>query len=89
VPFPADPSQGDGDRVVLAGWPDTWTAESIRAAEALAPLFGAGASETIGTCLSRVLGPAGKARRVGIRALSHEELAPDRRPRRPHGYLRL
>ena len=30
---------------------------------------------------------AGKARRVGIRALSHVELAPDRRPRRPHGYL--
>jgi propane monooxygenase coupling protein len=51
----ADPSHGDGNRVVLAGWLDTWTAESIRAAEALAPLFGAGASETIGSCLSRVL----------------------------------
>lgn len=38
----ADPSHGDGNRVVLAGWLDTWTAESIRAAEALAPLFGAG-----------------------------------------------
>ena len=41
--------------MVPAGWLDTWTAESIRAAEALAPLFGAGASETIGSCLSRVL----------------------------------
>jgi methane monooxygenase component A beta chain/propane monooxygenase small subunit len=51
----ADPSHGDGNRVVLAGWLDKWTAESIRAAEALAPLFGAGASETIGSCLSRVL----------------------------------
>ena len=51
----ADPSNGDGNRVVLAGWLDTWTAESIRAAEALAPLFGAGASETIGSCLSGVL----------------------------------
>ena len=34
----ADPSHGDGNRVVLASWLDTWTAESIRAAEALAPL---------------------------------------------------
>jgi ferredoxin-NADP reductase len=37
---------------VLAGWLDAWTAESIRAAGALAPLFGAGAgdaSETIGS----------------------------------------
>jgi hypothetical protein len=51
----ADPSHGDGNRVVLAGWLDTWTAESIRAAEVLAPLFGAGASEKIGSCLSRVL----------------------------------
>ena len=28
----ADPSHGDGNRVVLAGWLDTWTAGSIRAA---------------------------------------------------------
>jgi hypothetical protein len=39
--------------VVLAGWLDAWTAESIRAADVLAPLFGARASETIGSCLSR------------------------------------
>lgn len=51
----ADPSHGDGSRAVLAGWLDRWTAESIRAAEALAPLFGAGASGTIGSGLSRVL----------------------------------
>ena len=51
----ADPSHGDSNRVMLAGWLDKWSAESIRAAEALAPLFGAGASETIGSCLSRVL----------------------------------
>ena len=36
-------------------WLDAWTAKSIRAAEVLAPLFGARASETIGSCLSRVL----------------------------------
>ena len=40
--------------MVLAGWLDAWTAKSIRAAEVLAPLFGARASETIGSCLSRV-----------------------------------
>ncbi len=51
----ADPSHGDANRTVLAGWLDTWTAESIRAAEALAPLFSAGGAGTIGSCLSRVL----------------------------------
>jgi methane monooxygenase component A beta chain/propane monooxygenase small subunit len=51
----ADPSHGDANRTVLAGWLDRWTAESIRAAEALAPLFSAGAGGTIGNGLSRVL----------------------------------
>ena len=47
----ADPSHGDGNRLVLAGWLDTWTAESIRAAEALAPLFGAGpAGQSAAAC---------------------------------------
>ena len=49
------PSHGDDNRVVVAGWLDARTAESIRGAEVLAPLFGARTSETIGSCLSRVL----------------------------------
>jgi len=51
----ADQSHGDANRAVLAEWLDTWTAESIRAAEALAPLFSAEGGGTIGSCLSRVL----------------------------------
>ena len=39
----ADPSHGGGNRTVLSGWLDRWTAESIRATEALGPLFSAGA----------------------------------------------
>lgn len=67
----ADPSHGDANRAVLAGWLDTWTAESIRAAAALAPVQRRGQRDDRQLPVpgpGRPAGPAGRARARGGRA---------------------
>lgn len=54
----ADPDHADSNRAVLSGWTGKWTADSTRAAKALAPLFGTTStesSEKFDICLSRAL----------------------------------
>jgi methane monooxygenase component A beta chain/propane monooxygenase small subunit len=51
----ADPDNAESNRAVLAGWIEKWTAESMLAAEALAPLFSTASSEKFDISLKRVL----------------------------------
>jgi hypothetical protein len=54
----ADPDHADSNRAVLSGWIGKWTADSTRAAKALAPLFGTTStesSEKFDICLNRAL----------------------------------